>query len=127
MEPRLLLVYTQLPPPVYVWRNDHRGHAPPEAREIERRIGRILAVGILAGGRCDVIEQAVVLVVDDRQHGFLPDIRVAGQSHIDIVNQRFSFAHVMVGMLVGRLMRAAGVVGVIASSSLKVSAMVKSW
>jgi hypothetical protein len=33
----------------------------------------------------------------------------------------------MVGMLVGRLMRAAGVVGVIASSSLKVSAMVKSW
>src|ERR1035441_387343 len=51
LEPRLLLVYTQLPPPVYVWRNDHRGHAPPEAREIERRIGRILAVGILAGGR----------------------------------------------------------------------------
>ena len=97
-----------------VGRNHHGGHTHSEAREIERRRGRILVVGIHAGRRRDVIEEAAVLVVDDQQQGLLPDFRAAGQSRIDIVNERFSVAHVVVGVLVGRLMRAAGVVRIVA-------------
>src|ERR1039457_5196790 len=95
-----------------VWRHDDGRNADAQTREVERGnvrrhvlswVAGVLAVGIDRSGWSNVVVQAAVLVVYDREYRTLPNRLVGADRVVDILDKRFAFRDVVIGVLVGRL------------------------
>jgi len=97
-------------------RRDEDGrHANSQTIEVEGEIqfsvgwpGRV-SIGY-AGGRRNMIEDAAVLVVNDKERGAGPERWVRADGIVDLGNIKFACLDVMVGVLIGGELRAVVVI-----------------
>src|SRR5258707_14242470 len=101
-----------------VWRDQNRGNAHTQAREIKWWIegcrgitGPFYSVRIHDGGRCHVIVKPTVFIVDDYEQSGVSHVGISPNSFESPLDERLTRFYIVIGMLVacgkGRLAIAA--------------------